>query len=350
MNKELKELKEIYDLTHNNKCKNYNKLSSVLPPARRIIVVGDLHGDFEMTLESLKVGKVIDNNNNWIGGDTIVVQLGDQVDRCRLNQTPCDNPLATKNDENSDIKILEFFTELHDKASKKGGAVYSIMGNHEFMNVQGDMRYVSFLNLKDFKNYKTKDGSIIKDGIEGRKYAFKPGNKLANFLGCTRKMALIIGNNLFVHAGIVPHIAKKYGVDDLNKIMSLYLWDKLKDPSEYNDILQSAEFSPMWNRVFGNIKYQHNQVDVCNDLMVPLTNIYKVDKIFVGHTPQMDGGIGNVCNKKVWLADYGMSKAFDNYDDSIKSTGKRSKYREAQVLEILHDKHVTILKHNNKCN
>ena len=42
--------------------------------------------------------------------------------------------------------------------------------------------------------------------MENRIKYFKPGNKLSNFLACTRKMILIIGDNLFVHAGLI----KKY--------------------------------------------------------------------------------------------------------------------------------------------
>ena len=57
-------------------------------------------------------------------------------------------------------------------------------------------------------NYK--DKKIIKDGMEARKYLFTPGNPISNFLACTRQVALIIGSNLFVHAGILPHIANKY--------------------------------------------------------------------------------------------------------------------------------------------
>ena len=87
---------------------------SILPPAERIIVLGDVHGDWNKLIGALKLGKVIDDNNNWIGNDTIVVQVGDQIDRCRINGIPCENINATQDDEASDIKILHFFTNLHN--------------------------------------------------------------------------------------------------------------------------------------------------------------------------------------------------------------------------------------------
>ena len=331
-----------WEKVYNEKCTDFPRLPSILPPVKRIIVLGDLHGDWDMTIKSLRVGKLIDTTNKWIGFDTVVVQLGDQIDRCRFTGIPCYKPEATKEDEASDIKILNFFTNLHKQAQKEGGAVYSIIGNHELMNVNGDMRYVSFENIAEFNNYEKPDGTIIANGIEARKYAFAPGNKIADFLGCTRQLSLIIGSNLFVHAGVLPKIAKKYNIQEMNQIMSLYLWNKLKDPSEYNELLNSSDYSPLWNRIFGSTK---QTVQSCDNLMRPLEEIYKVGKIFIGHTPQLNTGISNKCKEKIWLADYGASKAFNPFDNNFIFNNKRSTLREAQVLEILDDgKKINILK------
>lgn len=328
------------------KCNKFNILPSILPPVKRIIVLGDLHGDWNMTINSLKIAKLINNNLNWIGKDTVVVQLGDQIDRCRFTEIPCNLPTATKDDEASDMKILNYFTKLHKQAQKKGGAVYSIIGNHELMNVNGDMRYVSFKNILDFNNYKKPDRSIISDGMKARKWAFAPGNPIADFLGCTRQLSLIIGSNLFVHAGILPNIAKKYNIKEMNQILSLYLWDKLKNPSDYNELLDSADYSPLWNRFFATTHQLTNPLTnpsreeltkTCNNLMDPLKEIYKVGKIFIGHTPQLTTGISNTCDKRIWHVDYGGSKAFDKFDYNFIINNKRSDVREVQVLEILDD-------------
>jgi hypothetical protein len=326
----MKDWEKIYQ----EKCKNFKELPSILPPVKRIIVIGDLHGDWKMTIESLKIGKVINEKNQWIGKDTVVVQVGDQIDRCRSSGIACHLPNATKDDEASDMRILNFFTSLHQEAEKVGGAVYSIIGNHELMNVKGDMRYVSHDNVRDFDNYETTEGKIINNGMEARKWAFTPGNPIANFLGCTRKLALIIGSNLFVHAGILPEIAEKYGINDMNKILSRYLWDKLKNEDDYKDLLDSSAHSPLWNRVFGETT---KSTQSCNSLMSPLKEIYKVDKMFIGHNPQIETGITNICDKKVWLTDYGASNAFNNYDISYSENNERSKVRNAQVLEIIDD-------------
>ena len=147
--------------------------------------------------------------------------------------------------------------------------------------------------------------------------------------------------------------------------MSLYLWDKLDKPGEYNDIFFTSDISPLWNRIFGNIGMQTlnesskyldlaEAKDKCSELLNPLKEIYQVDKIYVGHTPLMDHGISSVCDGKVWLTDFGASKAFDKFDKSASQSQSesdtdtklhpRSSTRKAQVLEILDDgKEINIL-------
>lgn len=363
------EINKVYNFKQSfqEKCSKYNIKSQphILPPVRRIIVIGDIHGDWNMTLKSLKIAKLIDkhNHNEWIGGDTVVVQVGDQVDRCRYTGIPCNQESATEHDEGNDWKILQYFTKLHHQAQKVGGAVYSLIGNHELMNVNGDFRYVSYQGLREFDNYKylDKEGNehVITDGNQARRWVFAPGNPISEFLACTRQMALIIGSNLFVHAGILPSIAEKYSVQNLNELMSLYLFNTLNDSHLYNDIFISSKDSPLWNRVFGEIgmqKYNKNSeysdladpVSKCDNLLKSLKENYGVDKIFVGHTPLLENGIGSACNENIWFADYGASAAFNKFDKAnntpnTQSEDSRTSYRQAQVLEILNGV-ITILK------
>jgi len=346
MKEELSRLDTIYNLKKQykkvwkEKCSEYSKnppnhIIKQIP--KRIIIIGDLHGDYEKTIEMLKLAKLIDNKNKWIGGDTFVVQLGDQIDRCRLDRGACTNEGATLNDEASDMKILYLMTELHTQAEKLGGAVYSIMGNHELMNVQGDFRYVSRDNILEF----SKDGSI-ESGMKEREKQFKPGNKIANFLACTRLLSLVIGPYLFVHAGIVPEIAKKYNVHDMNHILSLYLLDRING-SEYQDLLVSDK-SPMWNRTIGTLNVQ-TKMDSVNNMCDSLfddeiqSNLFgsehKIKRVFVGHTPQIFKGINSTCNNRVWYVDVGVSKAFDGFDNNLQYNGIVSENRKSQVIEIL---------------
>ncbi len=138
-------------------CSGYNYVPTILAKVPRIIAIGDIHGDYELCIKLLKIGKVIDNNLDWIGEDTIVVQVGDQIDRCRpYNGKTCDLKETTMDDEHSDIKILKLFTKL-DKMAQKNippGKVISLLGNHELLNVQGYFNYVSHAGVEKFNDYK----------------------------------------------------------------------------------------------------------------------------------------------------------------------------------------------------
>ena len=57
----------------------------------------------------------------------------------------------------SDIKILRLFTYMNKQAIKKGGAVISLLGNHEILNSMGIIKYVTYKGLKQFNNYIDKE-------------------------------------------------------------------------------------------------------------------------------------------------------------------------------------------------
>ena len=50
-------------------------LRTWLPPAQRLIAIGDIHGDLAKARAALHVAEVIDENDRWIGGETVVVQV-----------------------------------------------------------------------------------------------------------------------------------------------------------------------------------------------------------------------------------------------------------------------------------
>jgi hypothetical protein len=142
------------------------------------------------------------------------------------------------------------------------------------MNVQNDLRYVSYKGIRQFDNTQIGD-KIIKDGEEARGILFSPGNKYAEFLACTRQVMLIIGSNIFIHGGILPILVKKYSIQNINKIMTLYLLDKIKNNNEiYKDIFHSQDYSPLWTRLQSMMVIQNND-NLCKDMLSPLQFIYK---------------------------------------------------------------------------
>ena len=47
----------------------------------RIVAVGDVHGDYDQLAATLKSAGLIDDQGNWTGGKTHLVQVGDVLDR-----------------------------------------------------------------------------------------------------------------------------------------------------------------------------------------------------------------------------------------------------------------------------
>jgi len=90
----------------------------------RIVAIGDLHGDYDSYLTALQSAGLVDRRGRWAGGDTHLVQTGDIPDRGPDTR-----------------RIITHMARLAKEASKRGGRVHNLMGNHEAMNVYGDLRY-----------------------------------------------------------------------------------------------------------------------------------------------------------------------------------------------------------------
>lgn len=296
-----------------NKCERVP--SSVLPKCKRIIAIGDIHGDYKVLLKCLKKAKVIDDNKKWIGKDTIVVQLGDQVDsKCRSFECEKD----TLGDE---LKIMKFLDNLHDYAKKENGGVYSILGNHELMNVMGNI------------NYASSEGILSMGGVSIRKNKFAPSGELAIYLACNRNSIMKVGSFLFVHGGLLPKKAKKYSLEKINELIREYLLGNINESNaDLNDLLRSKD-SPFWDRTFSNYSSNKNigEGNTCNKVNETMEYL-KLRGMIVGHTVQKRG-INSACDGKIWRTDIGMSKAF----------GKKNK--KIQVLEIINDgEQINVLK------
>ncbi|ARF09307.1 metallophosphatase/phosphoesterase [Catovirus CTV1] len=334
-------------------CPDIPYTPAILPKKKRIIVLGDIHGDYKLAIEMLKLGKLINDDNEndikWIGGDTVVVQVGDQVDRCRPNgNLLCDNPATTPNDEASDIKILELFTDLDKQSRKVGGMVISLIGNHELMNTMGQLSYVSYEGIKFFENYKDKSRpeKTFESPKKAREYAFAPGNEFGVFLACTRVPSVIIGSNLFVHGGIIDSIVEYLKINEKSDIETINVAIKkwllgLLDKNSVDKLVSSGSKSIFWSRILGSIPPNTDiSDDICMSHISNVLKIFKIDNLIVGHTPQTfmyKKGINGTCSEKVWRVDNASSSAFHLFDDEYIRTGKASKSRQPQVLEILDD-------------
>ncbi len=338
-------------------CKTYEYIPAILPKVERIVVLGDIHGDYQLTMDMLIKAKLINNatERKWIGGSSYVLQVGDQIDRCRpIRGLKCDNPKTTLHDEANDITILELFNDLHKQASQVGGKVISLLGNHEILNSLGCMDYVSRKGLEQFANYVdpvnpnvTFTGqNHIEKGKNARIHAFKPGNHYGVMLGCSRVPSIIIGSNLFVHAGIVDALIKEIdlrGIEDLESInISIRKWLLgLVQREDVDHLIQGSKYSMFWTRILGRIPPNTSlQSEVCSKHIGKALQIFQINGMIIGHTPQSflhSHDINSTCSGKVWRVDNGSSCAFDGYDPITQKTGSKSHGRRTQWLEIRND-------------
>jgi len=338
---------------------------------KRIIAIGDIHGDLDLAINCLSVAGLIQCVNEkcedtvtliytdnkpryykWIAEKTIAVQVGDQIDRCRPKNKSCENPEETYQDENSDIKILIFFYELHKLAIKKKCGLYSLLGNHELLNVLGNLNYVSYKGLDEYRE--NGQDNLLK----GRKDIFSRDSKtkiygdmnISTFLGCTRISALVVDGYLFVHAGILDKLInkiyedkkvdKKNTVQIINEIIKKWLLNATfeeKDAILVKKLLGGKVLSPFWPRIFGNIQTNlPADHKLCTKHVNPVLEYLDIKGIVVGHTPQLKININSTCDNKVWRVDVASSKAFE-YVVYPSNNNKEEirKGRLPQVLEII---------------
>ncbi len=98
-----------------------------------VVAIGDVHGDFDDFVAILRRTGLIDKQNHWTGGKTTFVQVGDLLDR---------GPKPRE--------VMDLMMALEKEAVQAGGRVVSLLGNHEMMNIMGDLRYVTTVNYASF--------------------------------------------------------------------------------------------------------------------------------------------------------------------------------------------------------
>lgn len=246
----------------------------------RIVIIGDIHGDIKRFKEILIDSQIINDNFEWIANppNTIVVQLGDQVDS--LNRNTNENWEVL-----NDYEMIYFTEHLNNIAKIKGGRCISLIGNHELMNVIGDFSYVSNKSKNDLRN-------II----------FKPKGSLALILA-NRPLIIKINDLLFCHAKLeMKHyeLLKKNNKDlfYINDIWYNYLtYGKVKlEDKEILDQIIIGNQGILWNR------NENNQNETAE-----LFKILGVSYMFLGHTPLPK--IAFLDNQIIYC-DTGISRAF----------------------------------------
>jgi len=290
----------------------------------RIIAIGDIHGDYLIFIELLKLAKVIDNFNNWIGGSTYVVQLGDTLDGKRP-ETDIEIRYLKKPYE---LKINFFILKLDNEAKKCNGRVISILGNHEFYPYYkyNDLQFNDdYVKKSDIKEYQERFNQSRFD------YYYPGKGEGAKLFGKTRPLLLKLGKFIFCHGSLSVDFLKMYSKNNLvdisliNKEVRDWLMGKSKIKPKFID--KSDSYNPLFNRELTDPVSMSEKE--CTKIIYPLFKYLPgVKYIVMGHSSHKN--INTLCDNRVYRTDIAISRAFGG--------SLQDKMSRLQVLEILQSK------------
>jgi len=127
----------------------------------RVVAFADVHGAYaELTALLQSVG-IVDSSLKWTGGKTHLVSLGDLLDRGADSR-----------------KVMDLLMRLQTEAAAAGGQLHLVLGNHETMNVLGDLRYV---DKGEFASYAADEDPAERAAMKKEYLARVPGATDADF-------------------------------------------------------------------------------------------------------------------------------------------------------------------------
>jgi hypothetical protein len=273
----------------------------------RIVAVGDVHGGLAELVSVLQSAGVIDQKNKWIGGTTHLVQTGDCLDRGADSR-----------------KVLDLLITLEDQARKAKGRVHSLIGNHEAMNLYGDLRYVSAGEYNSFKSSESSelrdraydtiaDPNLKNDAAYKKKWydehplgwvehrqAFGPDGRYGKLIR-QRNAVIRINDYLFLHGGISQKFAG-IPLTDLNKRIR----GELQDFNKLQGGVAMDQDGPLWYRGLAS-----EPEAPLGEFVDSVLKAFGVNHIVLGHTPTA-GAVTPRFGGKVILIDVGLSKGYND--------------------------------------
>ncbi|MBM3811968.1 MAG: metallophosphatase [Acidimicrobiia bacterium] len=275
----------------------------------RIVAIGDVHGDYTRFVKILKATGLVDERLRWSGGKTHLVQTGDVTDRGPDSR-----------------KAMDLLMKLEREAQRAGGRVHALIGNHEAMNVYGDLRYVS---EEEYAAFRTKESERLRNRyyehhVEEAKSAGKEPEPRAaweqkNPLGFIehrlafnssgdygrwiRNLNAIvqINDTVFLHGGISPKFAGET-IRSLNDRIRA----ELKDFSKLEKGVTTDQEGPLWYR--GWADGQENEMA---ESLVKVLGALSVRRMVIGHTITPTRAVMSRFGGRVIMIDVGLSAVYN---------------------------------------
>lgn len=264
---------------------------AVVPPGRvadvfsdvaRVVAIGDLHGDFDKFQQVLRLCQLTDAKDHWSAGKTHLVQTGDVLDRGPDSR-----------------RILDLLMQLEKEAAKAGGAVHALIGNHEFMNVVGDLRYVSDGELAAFADgpRQTPVGREPEGSFPKYRAAFLPSGTYGKWI-LSHNAIVRVNDTLFMHGGLSPRFINRK-LSELNELVRA----ELRGERDARVGVGADPEGPLWYRGLA----ESMQEQVLQAYLRDLSAAQGAKRIVMGHTIQ-ERGITLKADGRLALIDVGMSR------------------------------------------
>jgi hypothetical protein len=217
----------------------------------KIGAVSDIHGQYDTFIKLLKNNGVIDTQEKWSFGNGHFVVAGDIFDR---------GPQVTE--------VLWFLYDLEKQAEENGGKLHVLLGNHDVMVLNGNLRSVHPKYKEISKILETPFNTL-----------FNEGTVLGDWLR-TRPVLVKVNNILFTHGGLHP--------DFVNKGMSLHQINNVFKQQLIESELpkERTAIGDYLHRNNGPIYYRgYFQGQLATDAQInQLLTHFKIKNIVVGHT------------------------------------------------------------------
>jgi hypothetical protein len=336
-------------------------------PPESVVAIADVHNDFDDFVAILQHTGLIDKQNQWTGGKTTFVQVGDLLDR---------GPKPRE--------VMDLMMALEKEAAPAGGRVVSLLGNHEVMNIMGDLRYVTPVNYASFADgnseerqkaaydeyvkWRASHASLLAElpqpmelteaewmarhpaGFVEQREAFGPKGEYGKWLRGHAAVAEIEGI-IFLHGGIHPDLGKTkldamnnrihdeikafdaskqylqneklilpfFNLQEINNVLQAEVIAELKSHVPTNDerrakiqeLLRHVDWlsvrvdGPLWFRGYDQWSDEEGAPQVSK-----LLEGYKATHLVVGHTVQKGGRIRPRFGNRVFLIDTGMLSSY----------------------------------------
>jgi hypothetical protein len=251
---------------------------------KRIVAVGDVHGAYDALISTLQHSDVIDDDLAWSGGSTHLVFTGDLLDRGPKSR-----------------RVMDLIIRLEHEAPLAGGRVHLLLGNHEVMNLIGDLRYVAkaefaaFVDQESAEEHEQRyqrfrldqtddnDESVVRwqfnekapPGYFGHRRAFRPDGTYGKWL-LEKPLMIVINDTLFVHGGVPPFVAE-HGLAGVNIGLKKELFDYVTNRVKLED---AAVMSPVdrFKEIPSMLKQKNLAGDIPDEHFAAMLNILALGK------------------------------------------------------------------------